>query len=316
MAKISFIGSGVKRHTELVHSQNNSAFFEDASCLDGIDIDKFYIYGHYKEDTNELFYIGKGKGARAIRIAGRSIHWKNIVLKHGCIIKMLASDLTEEEAFTLEKQLIKQYGRIDNYTGSLINLTDGGEGGSGLVYTQEMLEYRSFIMSGEKNHQFGIHKFGTDNPNYGNKFGDNPLAKPVLSFTLNGEFVKEYQSISETELDGFNGNIVSACCSNKRPSNKNHLFMYKEDFESGKPIPIYKRGQTSKRQVIGFDESNKTYRIYDGAKETSNDEFAPKNVQQCCNKDKKSHRGIIWQYLDEVPSEKLLRYSLAIRESV
>lgn len=52
-------------------------------------------------------------------------------------IEVVYSDLAEASAFTLEKHLISVIGRIDKKTGTLTNLTDGGDGVSGRVYSQE-----------------------------------------------------------------------------------------------------------------------------------------------------------------------------------
>jgi hypothetical protein len=43
----------------------------------------YYIYAHYTEDTNELFYIGVGQGGRANTISGRNEYWSRIYKKHG-----------------------------------------------------------------------------------------------------------------------------------------------------------------------------------------------------------------------------------------
>lgn len=58
--------------------------------------------------------------------------------KYGLEVKILHENLTENEALDIEKRLITEYGRLDKDTGCLINLTDGGEGVSGLIYTLEM----------------------------------------------------------------------------------------------------------------------------------------------------------------------------------
>jgi septum formation inhibitor MinC len=45
----------------------------------------------------------------------------------------------EEDAFAMERDLIAQYGRRDLRTGSLCNLTGGGQGTAGLKYSEERL---------------------------------------------------------------------------------------------------------------------------------------------------------------------------------
>ena len=90
----------------------------------------YYIYSHIQEDTGEVFYIGKGKGNRAYSDKDRSNLWKNVAKKHGWKVVLLCNDLTELEAFEVEKFYIKEYGRRDLGTGTLVNMTDGGEGRS------------------------------------------------------------------------------------------------------------------------------------------------------------------------------------------
>lgn len=98
----------------------------------------FYVYAHYRADdpAGLPFYIGKGKAERDIANKRNPI-WKNIANKHGFIIKRLAENLTESEAWELEKSLIKKYGKISENTGCLSNIADGGEGASGVIHSDE-----------------------------------------------------------------------------------------------------------------------------------------------------------------------------------
>jgi hypothetical protein len=93
-------------------------------------MNKFYVYMYLREDGTP-YYVGKGKGKRAYspdRTTPRPSKDK-IVFPY--------TNLTEEESFQREKELIAEYGRKDNGTGILRNLTDGGEGASGVLVSEE-----------------------------------------------------------------------------------------------------------------------------------------------------------------------------------
>jgi hypothetical protein len=80
-----------------------------------------YVYGHYKADTGELFYIGKGSDTRAWKKNRRNQYWKNIVNRHGFVVKIIYDDLTHDEAYDKEKELITEIG-LEN----LANFQIGG----------------------------------------------------------------------------------------------------------------------------------------------------------------------------------------------
>lgn len=86
---------------------------------------RHYVYIHRKSTTGEVFYVGKGYGKRAWKKSTRSEWWKRIEAKHGRTVEILKDDLTEDEAFALEKETILRYGRL-----TLCNLNDGGSGGT------------------------------------------------------------------------------------------------------------------------------------------------------------------------------------------
>jgi hypothetical protein len=100
----------------------------DLFCEVNAMSNEFYVYAHRKATTGEIFYIGKGKDSRCKVTQRRTDHWNRIVKKHGLIIDIVFSNLSESEAFEAEVFLISEIGRLNLKTGKLINLTDGGEG--------------------------------------------------------------------------------------------------------------------------------------------------------------------------------------------
>jgi hypothetical protein len=91
---------------------------------------RFYTYAYLREDRTP-YYIGKGKGRRAFRKE------KTIPRPPEDRILFLKTGLTEKEAFRHECYMIAVFGRKNNGTGILRNLTDGGEGHSGHIPTEE-----------------------------------------------------------------------------------------------------------------------------------------------------------------------------------
>lgn len=107
----------------------------------------FYVYAHIRNDSNTVFYIGKGKERRAFVKRSRSTYWKRIVQKAGYTVKLLAENLSESEALELEILIISEYRRFGV---NLCNLTDGGEGSSGYKHSFESIEKIKIIQKNRK----------------------------------------------------------------------------------------------------------------------------------------------------------------------
>lgn len=95
---------------------------------------EFYTYVHRRADTNEVFYVGKGKGARCRATQNRGQHWNRVVAKHGIQIEIVAHFYKEEHAFDHECLLISEYRAAGV---ALVNRTDGGDGASGAKRSDE-----------------------------------------------------------------------------------------------------------------------------------------------------------------------------------
>ncbi|MCG2432112.1 hypothetical protein [Aequorivita xiaoshiensis] len=83
-----------------------------------------YVYIHLNPKTNEIFYVGKGKGHRKSSKTGRNRKWNEYVQKLNGQFKILVlqNNLTEIEALELEKKIIR---KIDwHYDDLTTNVTD------------------------------------------------------------------------------------------------------------------------------------------------------------------------------------------------
>ena len=164
----------------------------------------FYTYCITRSDKSDPFYpeldqpfwFGKGNGKRL------EIHRKeakkclqdpllprdiriNIIIKlweHGLdfVENRICIKLTEEEAFENEKLCIAKYGRINNGTGCLANLTDGGEGAVGIIKTlseehKEKLRGPNPNLAGVNNGMYGTHWSEERKRNYSEKRKGIPL---------------------------------------------------------------------------------------------------------------------------------------------
>lgn len=97
----------------------------------------YYVYGHYILGNEKPFYIGKGKEQRAWVTQHRNFLWKEIVAEHEYEVRIIQNNMNEMDALLLETKLIESYGRIDLNTGILVNMTEGGNGGMGVLMTEE-----------------------------------------------------------------------------------------------------------------------------------------------------------------------------------
>lgn len=128
----------------------------------------YCIYRHLKP-CGEVFYIGIGNLKRPYKKQNRSIFWKNVVEKCGYEIQVLKSDLSWEDAKELEIILISWYKRRDCCGGTLVNLTDGGEGTIGVVKSTETIQK---IINAKRGKYSGV-----NSPCYGRKASCETLKK-------------------------------------------------------------------------------------------------------------------------------------------
>jgi hypothetical protein len=96
----------------------------------------FYVYEHRRKDSGMVFYVGKGCGQRAKNLHNRGRYWNNVAKAAGGIrITYPVLGVDEEMALLAEMELIDAYRRMGV---RITNITDGGEGTTGWVPTEEV----------------------------------------------------------------------------------------------------------------------------------------------------------------------------------
>jgi len=108
---------------------------------------EFYTYVYVRQDGTP-YYVGKGVRRRAFIGYGRRAHRPKddarIFMQHWP---------DEATAFEMEKYYIRLFGRKDNGTGILRNLTDGGEGILGIKRPPLSEEWKDGIRKSMMGHE-------------------------------------------------------------------------------------------------------------------------------------------------------------------
>jgi hypothetical protein len=123
----------------------------------------YYVYQYLREDGTP-YYIGKGKNNRA----WSKDHSVNLPPIHDRIV-IIRENMNETAAYEFEIELIAKYGRKDNGSGILRNMTNGGEGCRGRIHT---VEAKSRISSAKTKWHLENDITGENNPMYGRHHSD------------------------------------------------------------------------------------------------------------------------------------------------
>lgn len=166
----------------------------------------YYVYAYIRSKDSETakagtpYYIGKGKGNRAWKKNKNGIHSNVSFPKNNKFIVLLETNLSEIGALSLERRLIKWWGRKNTKTGILLNRTDGGDGVSGHIQSEETKRIKNAKLSKPKGPQSLSHRI-------------NRALSKMKKYNINGIL---YNSRKEAaQALNINPTTVSNRCNNK-----------------------------------------------------------------------------------------------------
>ena len=166
---------------------------------------KYYVYEWYIEDTGEIFYLGKGSNNRMTSMKDRNKTFKEILKNNKCSCRIVKNNLTEDEAFNLERDygiFLKEKGLlrachmlgnkkkfVDKETREKISNTLKGTKpwcyGKKNVFSEETLKRMSEVHKGTKQSEETKRKRSLT------------LSQKVDMLDLNGKYIKTFNSMLE-----------------------------------------------------------------------------------------------------------------------
>ena len=256
----------------------------------------YYVYQYIRLDNNTIFYIGKGKGDRCFRIDCRSKYFKNILNKTECAVEIVHEGLTEQQALDLECELIHELVFEEGYginckghektcvSGKpyLVNATWGGEGISGLVFSEETRKKMSESKKGELN------------PLYGKPHSEEHRRKLSESMKgkLNPMFGKRHSEESKKKM------------SESQKGELHPMFGKTHSEETRKKMSESRKGNINipKTPVIMLDKTTENpLMVFDAVSHTDiyfNKKSHP-HIISCCKGKRKSIYGFKWIYKED-----------------
>lgn len=271
-----------------------------------------YVYRHIRLDKNEPFYVGIGSDPKFNRAYNkgskdRNPYWHRIVAKTEYEVEIILDGLTYEESLKKEEEFVNLYGRMNDNTGVLCNLTDGGKGSKGYVTTEESkLKQRNAKLGRNlsEEHKASLRK--------------SQMIK-VAQLNMDGKFIKVWDSLKSIQDEtGFRKDKVLHCCRLRKPQYKGFKWKYfKNLYDAKEYIPIKNKRKPRPLGIKHTEETklkNKLANVipiiqmtrqgdfikewlcaYDASRELFGGTGHSK-IGECCKGRRKTHKNFTWKY--------------------
>jgi hypothetical protein len=252
-------------------------------------MEKYYLYRHIRLDKNEPFYIGigtinkksntiKSRYSRAYDKVGRNNIWKGITKRTEYEIEILLE--SNDRNFIIEREIefISLYGRICNHTGSLTNLSEGGEGA------------------------------------YGIKGKLNAMSQELFQYDFEGNFIKTWENAEEVHRQlGWSPSMIHRNCNGFLGSAHNHRW-FKE--YKGEKVDSYNPKEFFSKFIYKYDLEFNLLGKYLGSTEAANSEGLKDFHVRCACNAKLPVNGLIWSYIELTKEDLKLPKNISIIRAI
>jgi len=256
----------------------------------------YYLYRHIRLDKNEPFYIGIGhtdnnKYNRAFAKNKRNRFWKNVINNTDYNVEIVYETEIKDDIFEKEKEFIKLYGRRDLNTGTLVNLTDGGE----FSINKSRFSIEKQLETAKKNGSYYRNIERMIKMSF--KKGQRNQIKKTFLYTDNGVFLNSFDSMKEC------GEYTKCNTSNIRKyiaKKESHIgYIYSNEFLGHNlDLNTYKIKKNKKRAVQKINNDGDIIEKYISITDAANkNNKAKSNIYQALKMNIKCAR-FYWEYLN------------------
>lgn len=209
------------------------------------DTGKHYLYRHIRIDTGIPFYVGIGTKigrcktckcdySRAFSKYSRTSCWKNIINITDYKVEILLESDNYEFIKQKEIEFIVLHGRRDLEKGTLVNMTDGGDGMLGATGRS------------------------------------NGMSLKVFVYNYSGNFICHYDSILLAEKDlNISRVSISTCIKNNKHQNLKYMFFGEFKGEKITPQKKFFRNYHSKKDITVLHLNGEIFKTFESVTEAS-----------------------------------------------
>jgi hypothetical protein len=257
---------------------------------------KYYLYRHIRVDKNEPFYIGVGTKriwptdyGRAYTRTKRNSIWMSIASKTEIRVEIVFESDNKDEVWNKEKEFIALYGRIKFATGTLANLSAGGEGNERLIFKTERRKIQSQVR--KKISEVTREKMS------------NSQSKPIFQYAIDGSFIKKWKNAesAERELKLSSGFISAVLTRNKVNVGAGYVWYRNFQGELLKEVPKFRSGP---KAVLAYDLDYNLVQEFRSERQAVNVLFGDPLLSSCIRytllDDSRTYRGYRFRYKKDI----------------